>query len=60
MGYFDKLREQAASLGAQIDQALDTTKIKGPGGLPAEESRGARGPARGSPAGAIQAGGFRC
>ena len=28
MGFFDKLKEQAASLGAQIDQALDTTKIK--------------------------------
>lgn len=28
MGFFDKLKEQAASLGAQIDQALDTTKTK--------------------------------
>ncbi|MEJ5185637.1 MAG: zinc ribbon domain-containing protein [Candidatus Geothermincolales bacterium] len=28
MGFFDKLKEQAASLGAQLDQALDTTKTK--------------------------------
>jgi len=28
MGFFDKLKEQASSLGAQLDQALDTTKQK--------------------------------
>lgn len=28
MGFFDKLKEQAQSLGAQLDQALDTTKQK--------------------------------
>lgn len=28
MGFFDKLKEQAASLSAQLDQALDTTKTK--------------------------------
>ncbi len=26
MGFFDKLKEQASSLGAQLDQVLDTTK----------------------------------
>lgn len=29
MGFIDKLKEQASSLGSQIDQALDTTKQKG-------------------------------
>lgn len=28
MGFFDKLKEQASSLGAQLDQALDSTKQK--------------------------------
>ncbi|MDI6873726.1 zinc ribbon domain-containing protein [Candidatus Solincola sp.] len=28
MGFFDKLKEQASILGAQLDQALDTTKQK--------------------------------
>ncbi|MGQ9476269.1 MAG: hypothetical protein ACUVRX_09960 [Actinomycetota bacterium] len=28
MGFFDKLKEQASSLGAQLDQALDITKQK--------------------------------
>jgi hypothetical protein len=28
MGFFDKLKEQASSLGQQLDQALDTTKQK--------------------------------
>lgn len=28
MGFFDKLKEQASSLGAQLDQALDVTKQK--------------------------------
>lgn len=29
MGFFDKLKEQASSLGSQLDQALDGTKQKG-------------------------------
>lgn len=29
MGFIDKLKEQASSLGSQIDQALDGTKQKG-------------------------------
>ena len=29
MGFMDKLKEQASSLGSQIDQALDSTKQKG-------------------------------
>ncbi len=29
MGFFDKIKEQASSLGSQLDQALDTTKQKG-------------------------------
>lgn len=29
MGFFDKLKEQASSLGSQLDQALDSTKQKG-------------------------------
>lgn len=28
MGFFNKLKEQASSLGAQLDQALDSTKQK--------------------------------
>jgi len=28
MGFFDKLKEQASSIGAQLDQALDSTKQK--------------------------------
>lgn len=28
MGFFDKLKEQATTLGAQLDQALDATKTK--------------------------------
>lgn len=28
MGFFDKLKEQASSIGAQLDQALDGTKQK--------------------------------
>ncbi len=29
MGFFDKLKEQASTLGSQLDQALDGTKQKG-------------------------------
>ncbi|MDI6832019.1 MAG: hypothetical protein QME88_11895, partial [Actinomycetota bacterium] len=29
MGFFDKIKEQASSLGSQLDQALDTTRQKG-------------------------------
>lgn len=29
MGFVDKLKQQASSLGAQLDQALDSTKQKG-------------------------------
>ncbi len=29
MGFIDKLKEQASSLGSQLDQALDSTKQKG-------------------------------